>query len=59
MFTESFQEILPMVLPFFHIFGMNVIVLPRLAEGTQIITVPKFTPELFTTVLAKYKVAYK
>ena len=53
--TESFQEILPMILPFFHIFGMNVIVLPRLAEGTQIITVPKFTPELFTTVLAKHK----
>ncbi|XP_012142718.1 uncharacterized protein LOC100877401 isoform X2 [Megachile rotundata] len=53
--TDDFQEVLPMVLPFFHIFGMNVAVLPRLAEGTKIITIPKFTPELFTTTLAKHR----
>lgn len=53
--SEDFQEVLPMVLPFFHIFGMNVAVLPRLADGTKIITIPKFTPEVFTTVLAKHQ----
>ncbi|XP_053982458.1 uncharacterized protein LOC128878350 [Hylaeus volcanicus] len=54
--TEDFQEVVPLVLPFFHIFGMNSIVLPRLANGTQIITLPKFVPELFISVLAKQRV---
>ncbi|XP_043256498.1 4-coumarate--CoA ligase 1 [Colletes gigas] len=54
--TSDFQEVVPLVLPFFHIFGMNSVVLPRLASGSQLISVPKFVPEQFIHILAKYKV---
>lgn len=54
--TADFQEVLPVILPFFHIFGFNGLVLPRLACGTKLITIPKFLPELFIGVLAKYRV---
>ncbi|CAK9827347.1 4-coumarate--CoA ligase 2 [Anthophora retusa] len=53
--TNDYQEVVPLILPFFHIFGMNVIVLPRLEAGTQIITVPKFTPEIFLSVLQNHR----
>lgn len=45
-----------MILPFFHIFGFNGAVLPRLACGTKLITIPKFVPELFIDVLTKHRV---
>ncbi|XP_060823756.1 uncharacterized protein LOC132911257 [Bombus pascuorum] len=54
--TADFQEVLPLILPFFHIFGLNGMVLPRIACGAKLITVPKFTPELFINVLMKHKV---
>ncbi|XP_017766805.1 PREDICTED: 4-coumarate--CoA ligase 1 isoform X1 [Eufriesea mexicana] len=50
------QEVSPVFLPFFHIFGMNCCVLPRLAAGTKLITLPNFLPELFLDVLTKHKV---
>lgn len=54
--SPDFQEVIPLVLPFFHIFGLNSLTLPRLSTGTKIITVPKFVPELFLKVLATNKV---
>lgn len=54
--SGDFQEVLPLILPFFHIFGLNGVVIPRLACGTKIITLPKFVPELFLNVLAKNRV---
>ncbi|XP_015428610.1 PREDICTED: 4-coumarate--CoA ligase 2-like isoform X2 [Dufourea novaeangliae] len=53
--SATFQEVMPLILPFFHIFGMNGLTLPRLARGTQIITVPKFVPEQFIQLLANHK----
>ncbi|XP_031827653.1 uncharacterized protein LOC116424844 [Nomia melanderi] len=54
--SPDFQEVIPMILPFFHIFGLNSLTLPRLSTGTQIITVPKFVPELFIKVLTQHKI---
>ncbi|XP_017890362.1 4-coumarate--CoA ligase 1 [Ceratina calcarata] len=54
--TSDFQEIIPVILPFFHIFGMNVVTLPRLAHGTKLITLPRFIPELFIKLLMKEQV---
>lgn len=56
IFAADFQEVLPLILPFFHIFGLNGMVLPRIASGAKLITIPKFTPELFISVLMKHKV---
>ncbi|XP_024937849.1 4-coumarate--CoA ligase 1 isoform X2 [Cephus cinctus] len=53
--TDSFQEVIPSVLPLFHIYGMNAIMCTRLSIGSRLVTLPKFTPELFASVLAKYK----
>ncbi|XP_076643956.1 uncharacterized protein LOC143354090 [Halictus rubicundus] len=53
--SPDFQEVIPLILPFFHIFGLNSLTLPRLSTGTKIITVPKFVPELFLKVLATNK----
>ncbi|XP_039310924.1 4-coumarate--CoA ligase 2 isoform X2 [Solenopsis invicta] len=53
--TSTFQEVIPAVLPFFHIYGMNCVVLPRLAFGAKIVTIPKFEPEMFLNVLETSK----
>lgn len=55
-FVDTFQEVLPAILPFFHIYGLNGMVLPRLSKGGKIITIPKFVPELFIKVLENNKV---
>ncbi|XP_011629724.1 4-coumarate--CoA ligase 1-like isoform X1 [Pogonomyrmex barbatus] len=53
--TSTFQEVIPSVLPFFHIYGMNGVILQRLTFGSRIITIPKFVPEMFLNILEKSK----
>ncbi|XP_014212779.1 4-coumarate--CoA ligase 1-like [Copidosoma floridanum] len=50
------QDISPVVLPLFHIYGMSAVMLIRLTIGAQLITLPKFTPESYIKVLDEYKV---
>lgn len=54
------QEILPSVLPFFHIYGLTACLISKLAHGAKLVTLPKFTPELYLGALDKFKtsVAY-
>ncbi|XP_039310931.1 4-coumarate-CoA ligase 1 isoform X2 [Solenopsis invicta] len=52
----TYQEVIPAALPFFHIYGINVIAFPRLAFGAKIVTIPKFEPETFVKVLERNKV---
>lgn len=53
--SPDFQDVTPMFLPFFHIFGMNGVMLPRLAAGWKLVTLPRFIPETFLDVMAKQK----
>ncbi|GAB1860530.1 Probable 4-coumarate--CoA ligase 1 [Camponotus japonicus] len=53
--TSTYQEIIPLILPFFHIYGLNGVVLPRLAFGAKMVFIPKFVPETFLDVLQKNK----
>lgn len=46
------------VLPFFHIYGMVVIMLGALVEGATIVTMPRFELEQFLGVMAKYRITY-
>lgn len=48
------QDILPCVLPFFHIYGFTVCLMSKLAHGAKLVTLPKFTPELYLNALDKY-----
>lgn len=43
------------VLPFFHIYGMELIMLFNLREGQKMITLPKFEPESYIKALVTYK----
>lgn len=54
--SESYQEIIPAVLPFFHIYGLNGQMLPNLRIGIQLVTLPKFTPKTFMDVFTSHKV---
>ncbi|KAM0736789.1 4-coumarate:CoA ligase 1 [Formica fusca] len=51
--TSTHQEVVPSILPFFHVYGMNGVVLLNLAFGSRLITVSKFVPETFLDVLQK------
>lgn len=54
--TDTYQERILSVLPFFHIYGFNGILNGVLAHGLHMITIPKFTPELYIECVLKYKV---
>lgn len=53
--TETFQDVLPCVLPFFHIYGFTVTMMSKLALGCQLVTLPKFMPDTFLNAMEKYK----
>lgn len=44
------------VLPFYHIYGMVVIMNMSLVRGATVVTMPRFDPELFLSSIQKYKV---
>lgn len=45
------------VLPFYHIYGMVLILLLGLRSGGKIITIPRFDMEMFLGVMEKYEVS--
>lgn len=49
------QVVLPCVLPFFHIYGLTVTLLSKLAQGCKLITLPKFSPDTYLNALENYK----
>ncbi|CAH1108543.1 unnamed protein product, partial [Psylliodes chrysocephalus] len=53
--TPDHQDITTAVLPFFHIYGFTVLCIFQLRIGAKIVTLPKFTPELYIDSLKKHK----
>lgn len=53
--TANHQDIVPGVLPMFHIYGFNLNTLCILTMGAKLITLPKFIPELYISVLKDHK----
>ena len=53
--TTGHQDIVPAVLPMFHIYGYSVNSLFVLMKGAKIVTLPKFTPEDYVSVLRTQK----
>lgn len=49
------QDVIMGLLPFFHIYGMLVIMGSGLARGAKIVTLPKFDPKNYVSVLKKTK----
>lgn len=53
--TSSHQEVLPCVLPYFHIYGWTVTLVSKLSIGAKLVTLPKFNPDTYLDVLEKEK----
>ncbi|XP_055842281.1 probable 4-coumarate--CoA ligase 1 [Episyrphus balteatus] len=53
--TETQQEVIPCVLPFFHIYGLTVVMLSKLFLGIKLVTLPQFKPEDLIKALHEYK----
>merc|ERR1712126_658387 len=48
-------EVVLAILPFFHIFGMSMVMNLNLRHGGKLITLPKFEPGTFTSILEKHQ----
>ncbi|XP_044255601.1 probable 4-coumarate--CoA ligase 1 [Tribolium madens] len=53
--TSTHQDVIPVVLPMFHIYGFSVNTLFMLSKGTKLVTLPRFTPDDFVSVLRNHK----
>ncbi|KAF5302855.1 hypothetical protein FQA39_LY02035 [Lamprigera yunnana] len=53
--SDTHQDVVPAMLPFFHIFGFSALVVAHMAALNKIVTVLKFAPDTFTNLLKTYK----
>ncbi|XP_077991036.1 uncharacterized protein LOC144445371, partial [Glandiceps talaboti] len=53
---QSGVDVVLAVLPFFHIYGMVVVMSCGIQQGGKVVTLPKFEPELFLTTIQDHKV---
>ncbi|XP_046968006.1 4-coumarate--CoA ligase 3-like [Vanessa cardui] len=53
--TGSFQSVTPAVLPFFHIFGFNALMLNLMSRGIKLVTMPTFKADLFLETIVRHK----
>ncbi|XP_049875374.1 uncharacterized protein LOC126373311 isoform X1 [Pectinophora gossypiella] len=55
--TVSYQDSVVAVLPFYHIYGLCILMLHKLSVGAKIVTLPRFQPETFLSSLKNQKVS--
>lgn len=53
--TNDYQESIPAVLPFYHIYGLVVLLLSKLSVGCKIISIPKFEINEFIHCVGEHK----
>ncbi|KAF5302853.1 hypothetical protein FQA39_LY02033 [Lamprigera yunnana] len=53
--TETHQDVIPAILPFFHVYGLNIILFTYIRALSKIVTIPKFTPEVFFDILKTHR----
>jgi acyl-CoA synthetase (AMP-forming)/AMP-acid ligase II len=56
LISGDFQEVLPALLPFYHIYGLLSLAIASLYQGSKVVTLPKFEPRHFISTIAKYRV---
>ncbi|XP_063828965.1 uncharacterized protein LOC135078297 [Ostrinia nubilalis] len=54
--SAEHQDVVPCVLPFFHIYGMVITLLGHLAKGCKLITMSSFQPGTYFDILEKERV---
>lgn len=55
-YLGSEEDVLIGLLPFFHIYGLNVVMNASIYHGSTVVTMPRFDLEQFLTILESYKV---
>lgn len=53
--TSSHQDVLPVVLPFFHCYGLVVLLVSKLALGCKLVTIPKFELNNFVQTVGDHR----
>lgn len=48
----------PAVLPFFHIFGISALILTAIMNGSKIVSLKKFNPEKYLSIIENEKVIH-
>lgn len=56
--THDYQEIIPCFLPFYHCYGMIVLMLTKLALGAKIISMPKYEINDFLRIVKEHKATF-
>lgn len=56
--TNDFQEIVPVVLPFYHCYALNFVLLSKLALGCKMIAIPKFEPNEYLRIIHEQKATF-
>ncbi|KAK5643729.1 hypothetical protein RI129_007574 [Pyrocoelia pectoralis] len=53
--TDQNQDVVPAILPIFHVYGMTSLMFLHMYNLCKIVTMPKFTPEHFVQLLINHK----
>lgn len=56
--TNDFQDVFPCVLPMFHIYAFTIILISKLSLGCKIVTLSKFDPFDFLSMLAEHRATF-
>lgn len=56
--TNEFQDVLPCFLPFYHIYGLNVVLHNKLSRGVKIISMRNYNINHFLDILPKHKATF-
>lgn len=56
--TNDFQEIVPVMLPFFHCYALVLVLLSKLALGCKLVTIPKYEPDEYLRVIREHKATF-
>lgn len=56
--TNDFQDVLPCFLPFFHIYGLVVIMISKFAAGAKIVSIPKYDANTFLRVTKEHRATF-
>lgn len=56
--TSDFQEVLPCFLPFYHAYGLIILLLAKLSLGTKVISIPKYEINSFLNIIKQNKATF-
>lgn len=56
--TNDHQEVLPAVLPFYHCYGLLVLMVSKLSLGCKIVSIPKFEQNEFLKTVGEHKSSF-